>query len=158
MEPMTLAELGEPQILDLPTLLVAGTSGEYTQQTTSEIPKQWDAINETLDKLERFPVATYGVVYRDSPMRYVSGLESSKLAKMPEGWEEVKVPAQRYAIFGRDGGVEAIRSMWTGIWMNWIPANAGKLDDGPMVEFYPERFGMGHDRFEIWLPLKNWIL
>ena len=155
MEPMTLAELGEPRVVDGAALLIAGISGEYTQQTTSEIPMQWDAINEVLDRLGAFPVATYGVVYRASPMRYVCGLEASKLAALPEGWVEVEVPAQRYAVFGRDGGVEAIRSMWTGLWMNWVPANPGKLSDGPMVEFYAEQFGMGNDHFEIWLPLKG---
>jgi predicted transcriptional regulator YdeE len=45
--------------------------------------------------------------------------------------------------------------MWTGLWMNWVPANPGKLSDGPMVEFYAEKFGMGNDHFESWLPVKS---
>jgi predicted transcriptional regulator YdeE len=152
---MTLAELGEPRIIDGAPLRLAGIVGEYTQETMSEIPKQWDGLNIELDRRGILPVATYGVVYRTQPLRYVCGLVGFQLAVLPEGWIRVEVPAQRYAVFARGGGVEAIRSMWTGLWMNWVPANPGKLSDGPMVEFYAERFGMGNDHFEIWLPLKG---
>ena len=145
MEPMTLAELGEPRYMEREAFVVAGLADEYTQATTIEIPKQWQRLDAR---------ATYGVVYATQPMRYVCGIDAAAVAHLPEGWLRDAVPAQRYAVFSGQGGIPMMRRMWPGLFQHWVPLHAGKLSDGPRIEFYPEKFGIGHDCFEIWLPLK----
>ena len=65
-----------------------------------------------------------------------------------------EIPAQHYAVFAGEGGIPKIPPMWYGLFQHWVPLHADELSDGPMIEFYPEKFGITHDRFEIWLPLK----
>ena len=154
MEPMTLAELGEPQTIEREAFIVAGLSGEYLQADTGEIPKQWKRLDAILDTLEGAHRATYGVVHRGQPMRYVCGVDTKTLATLPEGWLREQVPGQRYAAFAAAGGIPVIPPMWYGLFKHWVPLHADELSDGPMIEFYPARFGIDHDRFEIWLPLK----
>ncbi len=154
MEPMTLPELGEPRIFEGESFAVAGIEGRYTQAAIVEIPKQWQRLDAVLDTLEGPPRATYGVVYRTQPMRYVCGVDATTLTALPEGWLFDGVPAQRYAAFTGKGGVDVMRRMWPGLFQHWVPLHPDELSEGPMIEFYPEKFGIGHDRFEIWLPLK----
>ena len=155
MEPMTLAELGHARYVDGEAIEVAGLAGEYTPETIGEIPKQWQRLDAVLDTLEDAPTATYGVVYRTQPMRYVCGVEAARLPSLPEGWLREQIPAQRYAVFAHAGGIAAIRRAWAGLWTHWVPLHAEEQSDGPMIEFYPEKFGIQHDRFEIWLPVKQ---
>ncbi len=154
MDAMTPEELGEPEVREVAGLRVVGLSGEYTMEQTVEIPKQWGRLNAALDE-NGWTGATYAVVSRTTPMRYVSGVEVGKLKTLPDDWVEVEVPAQRYAVFAHKGGVEVIRRVWMGLGMHWMEAHKGEVGDGPMVEYYAAMFGMGDDRFEIWVPLRG---
>ena len=140
----------------MPALRIAGLSGEYTRETTVEIPKQWDDFNAQLAASEyRAVESTYGVVYPMALMRYVSGIELPEGAAVPEPWAEVTVPAQRYAVFAETGGIEAIRAAWQMIFSEWLPKSGLELTpppSGAMLERYPEDWLLSGD-FEIWLPL-----
>jgi AraC family transcriptional regulator len=144
----------QPRLVEMPALRIAGLSGEYTRETTSEIPGQWDRFNAQLAQSTEYRDATYtyGVVYPLARMRYVCGIELTGDAAVPEPWVEVTVPAQRYAVFAETGGIEAIRVAWTAIFAEWLPKSGMELASGAMIERYPENWIDSGD-FEIWLPL-----
>lgn len=143
----------QPRIVEMPALRIVGISGEYSRETTTDIPKQWDEFNTQLAASEYHAAAsTYGVIYPLASMRYVCGIEMPAGANIPEPWVEVTVPAQRYAVFAETGGIEAIRAAWQQIFSNWLPKSGLELTSGAMLERYPENWLASGD-FEIWLPL-----
>jgi len=147
-----LVELAEPRYVDGGEMRVAGLSGEYTREQTSEIPKQWDKFNAELFAAGLADDWTYGVVYPLATMRYVTGVVVAQDAVVPEGWVEVAVPAQRYAVFAATGGIAMIRRVWVTIFTEWLPKSGMKPTDGPMLERYPEDWASSGD-FEIWIPV-----
>jgi len=147
-----LMELAEPRYVDGAEMRVAGLSGEYTREQTAEIPGQWEQFNGQLERSGLAYDSTLAVVYPLARMRYVSGIEVAPEAALPEGWVEVTVPAQRYAVFAETGGVPSIRRAWVTIFMDWLPKSGTKLTDGPMLERYPGNWMESGD-FEIWIPV-----
>jgi AraC family transcriptional regulator len=155
MNDVELVTLPEPRMEDVAEMHVAGLSMDYTREQTGEIPKQWDRFNAELEQSE-LPsrVASYGVVYPMTTMRYMTVVESDPGAKLPAGWIHATIPAQRYAIFATTGGISMIRSVWVTIWTDWLPKSGIKLAQGkPMLEWYPEDWIRSGD-FEIWLPIE----
>lgn len=144
-----------PRVVEGGAMRVAGTSAEYTRETTGEIIGQWMRFNAELPSLEvvRLPEETYGVIYPLAKMRYVCAVERVGDWPLPAGWVEVEVPAQRYAVFADTGGVARIRELWPAIYGEWLPGSGMETTDGPMLEKYPGDWVTSGD-FEIWVPVK----
>ena len=144
----------QPRVVEMPSLRIAGLSGEYTRETTHLIPQQWEDFNAQLARSQEYRAAasTFGVIYPLASMRYVSGIELQPGAPVPEPWIEVTVPPQRYAVFAETGGVEAIRAAWQAIFSEWLPESGLELASRAMLERYPGDWLASGD-FEIWMPV-----
>jgi AraC family transcriptional regulator len=149
---MDQMELPAPRYVDCGARHVAGLTGSYTREQTGEIPKQWEQFNGELYRSGLPYVYTLGVVYPLATMQYVSGVEIEPDAARPEGWVEVTVPPQRYAVFAGAGGIPTIRRFFAAIFMDWLPKSGRKVAEGPMIERYPESWVTSGD-FEIWIPV-----
>ncbi len=149
---MDQVELPQPRFVDGGAMRVAGLTGSYTREQTGDIPKQWDRFNGELDRSGLPYDDTLGVVYPLATMQYVSGVEIQPDAALPEGWVEVTVPPQRYAVFAGAGGIPTIRQFFAAIFMEWLPKSGKKVADGPMIERYPHTWVTSGD-FEIWIPV-----
>jgi AraC family transcriptional regulator len=145
-------QLAEPTFMDGPAMRVVGLSGEYTRETTDQIPKQWDQFNAQLFAAGLADNWTLGVVYPTAKMRYVSGVEIAADAEPAPEWIEVTVPAQRYAVFAETGGIAMMRRTFVAIFSDWLPKSGVKPTDGPMIERYPEDWSKTGN-FEIWIPV-----
>ncbi len=154
MEQVLPVELAEPKYVDGRAMRVVGLSGEYTRDTTGQIPKQWEQFNAQLFAAGLADDWTLGVVYPTALMRYITGVELAPGAQVPGGWIEVTVPAQRYVVFAETGGIAAIRRVWAAIFTEWLPKSGVKPSDGPMIERYPEDWMTSGD-FEIWIPVQE---
>ena len=156
MAEVELLELAEPRYADVPEMHVAGLSEEYTRERMGDIPKQWERFNAELAQ-SQLPsrVASFGIIYPEATMRYLTVVEAAPGATLPVGWISATIPAQRYAIFASTGGSAMIRRVWVTIWTEWLPKSATKLAQGqPMLEWYPEDWIRSGD-FEIWLPVQD---
>jgi AraC family transcriptional regulator len=167
VEPMRLdtklaERLPAPRIEHRPTLLLAGLTEHYTDETSAGIPNQWQRFAPWIGNVPggtSRPVA-YGVVCNaddGGAFDYMSAVEVGDFAAVPPELSRLRLAAQRYAVFANPGHVTQIRPTCHHAWGEWLPASGETAADAPFVEFYPEAFDpmTGQGGFEMWLPLKG---
>jgi AraC family transcriptional regulator len=140
--------------------LIAGLNVSYTFETRVNIPAQWDRFAPHLGKLSaQVGDASYGVCWNYQPgygFDYLSGVEVRNTAGLPQDFSEVRLPAQRYAVFAHRKHVSSIPDTIEAIWRKWLPNSGHQPADTPSFERYGQDFnpqtGMGG--IEIWIPLQ----
>jgi AraC family transcriptional regulator len=151
----------------------------YTFRTTTvgganmtEIPKFWGRCDAE-GKVRRLePLAgSFGILglcadFDDKMERftYVIGVEAEPGMHIPDGAEEVKVPAATYAVFSCVGAMPyAIHAGWNEIMGEWFPSSEYVQANPVNFELYPA-FPEGDERgdpaspkcyTEIWIPIKQ---
>ncbi len=142
-------------------LLLAGYQQTYSFETRSGIPAQWARFVPHLGKIPgQVGSTTYGVSWNYQPGQgfdYLSGVEVSAGAPLAEGFSQLKLAPQDYAVFTHRGHFSAIPATLEAIWKAWLPNSGREAAAAPCFERYSEEFnpqtGMGGT--EIWLPLKS---
>ncbi len=90
-------------------------------------------------------------------MEYLSGVEVSDFADIPQRLTRLRVGPQTYAVFCYGGHIAEILSVWHSIWNGWFPTVSHAPVDAPMFERYDAAFDprTGRGCFEIWIPLQT---
>lgn len=159
-----------PRFIDSPALRIVGLTRSY-RGTNAGIPQQWEAffssshalVGEAVPQLGSIPgqagPVAYGVCYHGGRegFEYLSGVEVREDAAIPEGMAEVRLPAQRYAVFPHRGHVATLAQLVHTIFEQWMPTSGYQPGEHPdLFERYAEDFDAwtGLGGMEVWIPIK----
>lgn len=142
-------------------LLIAGFNANYTFETRVNIPKQWQRFAPLINKVpNQIGKASYGVCWNyksEQGFDYLTGVEVGDTTQLPPDFAQIRLPAQRYAVFAHRKHFSSIPDTIEAIWKKWLPNSGYIAADSPSFERYTEEFdpktGMGGT--EIWVPLKG---
>ena len=153
--------LGTLRFEDAPELLIAGMNESYTFESRTQIPQQWMKFAPSIGQIPgQVGGSSYGVCWNYKPecgFDYLTGVEVSALASIPKEWKQLRMDAQRYAIFTHSGHVSAIPQTIDNIWKKWLPNTGLQVAESPCFERYTEQFNpqTGRGGTEIWIPIKH---
>ena len=145
-------EIGKP-------LLVAGISERYTCESSAAIPGQWQRFHQSVGHIPgRVGKVAYGVCCNADDagnFDYIAGVEVSDFSDLPREFTGIRIPAQKYAVFGHCEHISGIRRAVNTVWNHWLPASGLKVADAPNFERYDVNFDSltGHGGLEIWIPV-----
>ena len=153
-------QLDPPRFENGKEMLIAGLNAAYTFETRDNIPTQWQEFAPHIGKVPgQVGKNTYGVCWNYKPgvgFDYLTGVEVSSTAGLPQGFTHVHLPAARYVVFTHRLHYTAIPKTIDAIWTKWLPNSGHEATGAPSFERYTEEFnpqtGMGGT--EIWIPLK----
>ncbi len=155
-------QLDPPRFEQGKELLIAGLMEHYNDQTRANIPAQWHRFAPHIGQIRgQVGHTSYGVCWNynqsDCSFDYLSGVEVSDTSSLPQGFQHIRLPAQRYAVFTHRKHVSAIPVTIEAIWTKWLPNSGHQAAETPSFERYSEEFnpqtGMGGT--EIWLAIKS---
>lgn len=163
MEAVATAELEPPRDETLPSRLIAGLSEYYTASDNRGMPRQWQRFETHLGSINGQRDSTcYGVLsgfgggtQDNQGIDYLTGVEVSGAAVMPDGFSMIEIPAGTYQVFEHGGHISTIQRTWHAIWQQWIPQSGQQLSGSTiMFERYGEEFdpASGLGIVEIWIP------
>jgi AraC family transcriptional regulator len=160
MNEALLTNLEPPRLEDGRTLLIAGLGERYTAETSAAIPAQWQRFVPHLGHIpDQVGHVTYGVVCNSDDSKsfeYICGVEVTDFARVPIDWKQLRIAAQRYAVFTHREHISTMRRVWFTIFHKWLPESGYKIAKGPQLERYGEEFNglTGQGGFEIWIPIQ----
>jgi AraC family transcriptional regulator len=128
----------------------------------SEIPKFWD---EVFAKPENKLMGMYGVCLDDEvkgdQFRYLIADDYNKELADSENYEIKEIPSYTWAVFPCRGAMpQALQSVNTQVFNEWLPASSYEIAAGFNIEFYTDetKYKLGAqdpDYYsEIWVPIK----
>lgn len=156
----------EPRFEDGKPLLIAGLRKIYAPAAMRGIPMQWQVFAPHIGKIPgQIGRATYGVCWQapdSSNIEYLTGVEASTFAGIPDDFTVVSLPAAKYAVFPHRAHVSRLYETCDAI-SKWLPesghqsAAAADAETPAFFERYSEEFdpqtGMGG--MEVWVPLQT---
>ena len=159
-------KLEPPRFENGKPLLIAGLRRIYAPAAMSNIPAQWQAFAPHIGKISGQNGRTaYGVCWQaadSANIEYLTGVEISSFAGMPDNCTVVSLPAAKYAVFAHPDHVSKLYETCDAI-SRWLPesghqlAAASDAETPAFFERYSEEFdpqtGMGG--MEVWVPLQS---
>ena len=156
----------EPRFENGKPILIAGLRKIYVPTALLGIPAQWQAFAPHIGKIHGQVGGTaYGVCWQaadGSNIEYLSGVEVSTFAGLPDDFTVVSLPATKYAVFPHRAHVSKLYETCDAI-SKWLPesghesAAAADPETPAFFERYSEEFnpqtGMGG--MEVWVPLNS---
>ena len=143
-------------------LLIAGLQSSYTNESRVSIPLQWQRFGAFLGRVPgQVGQASYGVCWSGDgqcDVEYLTGVEVKEAVGLPSEFQQVRLPARRYAIFEHREHISTIGATLDAIWSQWRPSSGDQCDaKSPWFERYDERFNpqTGAGVTEIWIPLRT---
>ncbi|MBS1493373.1 MAG: AraC family transcriptional regulator [Bacteroidetes bacterium] len=135
----------EPKFTEKKGFKVAGLKyvGKNPQP---DIGNLWDKfvprMNEPQNRIN--PNETYGVCYdmdAEGNIYYIAGVAVSDFDNLPEGFDTVEIPDNKYAVFTHKGSIANFPQTVAFVYGKWVkdPDNKKKFD-APDFELYDERF------------------
>lgn len=142
---------------------VINTDEHFLEQPFVEIPKFWTkcVTDGTVERIRTAAGLTgnaqiHSVLYNHegNKFSYLIGYFMPE-GGLPEGFEELQIPTQTYAIFSTGlypDGQSEIHDLWRRIWGEWFPSSNYEFANGPEFEMTYDR---GNDLYEmeIWIPV-----
>lgn len=138
----------EPKFTEKKGFKVAGLKyvGKNPQP---DIGLLWDKFVPRMDEPKNRinPHTSYGVCYdmdAEGNIYYIAGVEVSDFDNLPEGFDTVEIPDNKYAVFTHKGSIANFPETIGYVYGKWVndPANNKKFD-APDFELYDERFKGG---------------
>ena len=159
-------KLAPPRFENGRPLLIAGLRKIYAPAAMRGIPTQWQSFAPHIGKIPgQIGRTTYGVCWQaagSANIEYLSGVEISTFAGMPEDFTVVSLPAAKYAVFPHRDHVSKLYETCDAI-SRWLAesghqsAAAADTETPAFFERYSEEFnpqtGMGG--MEVWVPLES---
>lgn len=111
-----------------------------------DIANLWDKfvprMNEPQNRINENE--SYGVCYdmdAEGNIYYIAGVAVSNFDNLPEGFDIVEIPDNKYAVFTHKGSIANFSQTVAYVYGEWVknPANKKKFD-APDFEVYDERF------------------
>lgn len=138
----------EPKFTEKKGFKVAGL--RYIGKTPQpDIANLWGKfvprMNEPQNRIS--PNETYGVCYdmdQEGNIYYIAGVAVSDFENLPEGFDTVEIPDNKYAVFTHKGPIMNFPQTVSYVYGKWVkdPANNKKFE-APDFELYDERFKDG---------------
>lgn len=163
VEPMKMDEQPtnppEPRFVDGETLLIVGLKNRYNDDTSAQMPAQWQAFVPHIGNIDNQQGnVAFGVLCNsddEGNIDYVTGVEVSQFPDTAKELDGIRIPSQTYAVFQHDGHVSEIRRTWKTIFGKWMFEANCELVDAPQLERYGEGFDpeVGAGDIEIWIPI-----
>ena len=127
------------------------------------IPEFWTEINrsgkcnEMMQYNDNANLYCMGVCANEGEEGFDYYIATGSDKEIPEGMEELIVPASTYVIFECIGKMpEGQQKVWKRIFTEWFPTSNYDIVNGPQLEWYSEGDGSSEDyRSEIWIPVKK---
>jgi AraC family transcriptional regulator len=145
-------ENGEP-------MLIAGLGQRYTAESSKAIPAQWQRFAPHIGHVaHQIGKTTYGVICNGDDkgnFDYVCGVQVSDFADLRKDFTQLRLKAQRYAVFAHRDNISTLRRTIGSIWREWLPESKYKTADAPNFERYGPEFDprTGNGGLEIWIPV-----
>ena len=142
-------------------MLFVGLSERHSFEATQGVPAQWQKFmancGEIPDKAHPIPVGVATNMDDDGNFEYACAVEVSKFSTTPRGFAQLRVPAQKYAVFPHREHVSTIGATYSAIWNHWLPDHNISVADGASLERHLETFDpqTGLGGVEIWIPIKD---
>jgi AraC family transcriptional regulator len=158
--------LEDPRFAHRKSLLIAGLRRRFSTDALHDIPLLW---RDFAQQRAQIPGAVgntaYGIVIQGAhaagSVEYLAGQEVKSLARVPDEFDSMRIPAHQYAIFPHRGHVKTLKHTMMVIWNEWLPtsgrvASHPEADSPNMIEYYGEDFDpeSGLGTIEVWLPIK----
>lgn len=162
----TGTELEPPRLEDGKALLIAGLRKIYSSAEMRGIPAQWQAFAPHIGKIPaQTGRAAYGICWQGADsanIEYLSGVEVSSFAGMPDNFTVISLPAAKYAVFLHRAHISKLYETCDAI-SKWLPesgyqsAAAVDAETPAFLERYSEEFDpqTGLGGMEVWVPLKS---
>ncbi len=132
-------------------------------QNYIRIPQIWQEVFEegSFDKILALsngnPTGVLGICanFRDKEFDYF--IASSSDAEVPQGMDELVVPASLWVVFQCVGPMpDAIQEVWKRIYTEWFPNSGYEHTGGAEIEWYSDGDGDAKEYLsEIWIPIKK---
>lgn len=156
-----LANLQLPRFENGRTLLIAGLSERYNDETSANIPAQWQKFQPHFGHVPgQIGRVAYGVLCNSDDAgntEYITGVEVADFGRVPKEYSRVRIPERRYAVFTHREHISTIRRVWSTMFNKWLPESGCRIAESPEFERYGEAFDpvTGAGGFEIWIPLEQ---
>lgn len=153
-------DLDEPRMHDAQPMLFAGIGRRFEYDDMGAVPQQWQRLNEYAGTVpSAVPGGAYGICTNADAngLDYISAFEVRDFDDLPPEFTRLRVPAQRYAIYGHSGHISEIRSVVRTIFGELVPKSGHELADAPSLEYYGSGFdpATGKGGYEIWVPIRS---
>ncbi len=141
-------------------MLLAGLSRRMFNNSPAGIPAQWKRFTPYIGTLPaQVGQLCYGAVLANGEggdMDYVCAVEVSSFAYLPAELRQIRVAAQRYAVFHHTGHVSGVGATWSAVLDEWVPHAGFELVDAPCFERYGERFDprTGRGGLDLMIPVR----
>ncbi len=161
MKTQPVHEIEPPRFVTRGPLNLAGLVERYAGDMAGGIPAQWQRFGPYIGNIPgQTGDAAYGVVYnfdQESNFDYMCGVEITGTPDLPRGFQSLRVPSQRYAVFAHKGHIAGIRATCAAIWRDWFPKSDFRAVNGPTLERYGPEFDptTGLGGLEIWIPVER---
>lgn len=164
MEPMNMmkhmiVDVAAPEIKTRDSFRVAGPSARCSFEDNSPIPPLWQQFNARMAEIETDTDSrAYGVCCDADGaghFRYVAGLEVAASSGIPQGMDDVTIPAGRYAVFTHTGHIADFPKTVYSVWNKALPDAGLEPRQAPEFEVYDKRFDVATGRgvVELWIPV-----
>jgi AraC family transcriptional regulator len=165
MKEKPAARLETPRFVEGKALLIAGLRKLYAPGTMNGIAAQWQSFAPHIGKIPgQIGRTTYGVCWQEpgkEDLEYLSGVEVSGFAGVPNDFTVVSLVPTKYAVFPHRDHVLKLSETIDAIFFKWLPQSGqqagGDAETPAFIERYSEEFnpqtGMGG--MEVWIPLKS---
>ena len=149
----------EPRFENRNSFLVAGLKERYHMPQLEGIPAQWQRFEANIGKVPgQIGSSAYGVCFNfdgAGSMDYMCGVEVAGESELPAAFSQLRIAAQRYAVFSHRGHISSIGNTWGAILNQWLPASGHTAVIAPQFEAYGKDFDLhsGGGVVEIWIPI-----
>lgn len=165
LDPITQVTLSAPVIERRPAMRLAGIMGRHKLPLGPSIPAQWQRFSHYVGNVHGAigDCSTYGTCGRyfpeDGTTEYICAMEVGEGAELPPEFDEVVVPAQRYARLTHRGHITTIFSTLDAIFSEWLPSSGYRKKQAPhsYIEHYGDAFNprTGLGSLDIWIALED---
>jgi AraC family transcriptional regulator len=148
-----------PHFEDRQSFLLAGLTERYKMPQIEGIPAQWHRFAPHIGKVPgQIGTTTYGVCFNFDAaggMDYMCGVEIAEGSPLPVGLTQLRIEAQRYAVFHHRDHISTIKKTWDSIFQQWLPGSGHTIAKAPQLETYGDDFNAqtGTGVVAIWIPL-----
>ena len=156
-----LGQLDQPRFENGKPVRIAGLLGHSTAANWQGIPAQWQSFGRRLAEISGLAGrATYGLCFlKPNGLDYLTGVEVSSGADVPDDFTSVSIPPQRYAVFAHREHVSKLHDTCQ-LASHWLQASGyeASSDGGPdFFERYDEQFNphTGTGGIEVWIPIRS---
>lgn len=152
-------------IKELPEITIYGKrTKDVSPKTVAELPNAWVEFFKAVEgKYKPEHMNSYGLsdnMRMDAELfDYTIGMEKESYTEIPEEFEEIKLPANKYAVYTFKGKItgDNVSKFIEDIYMKWMPEEKLEYSSaGYSFEYYDERWIDDSDdsEFDIYVPIK----